>query len=188
MKMLAALYAAAFVSIAPPCSADIPMTMQVYQNSKYRFSVDIPDHLLGCLSENTDDGVAIPLDRHTDCNRVTDDPPFTTVYGSYNVATGAKTAAELARLYCRGPELTQVVWLTDWTLGGKPAAGCRLYTKGGGIEVMLMTLRKTDPRDPEAWIEIGAYLSTTGARYERDLREFRAIVRSVRIAPDGPQK
>ena len=43
-------------------------------------------------------------------------------------------------------------------------------------------------QDPEAWIEIGAYLSTTAARYDRDLRIFREIVPTVRIAPDGPLK
>jgi hypothetical protein len=45
----------------------------------------------GCVSDNTDDGVAIPLDNHTGCTSVTDHPPYATVYGSYNVATEAKT-------------------------------------------------------------------------------------------------
>ncbi len=48
-----------------------------------------------------------------------------------------------------------------------------------------MTLRKNDPQNPEAWIEVDAYLSTTTARYEH-MRVFREIVRTVRIAPVGP--
>jgi hypothetical protein len=78
--------------------------------------------------------------------------------------------------------------LQNWTLGGRAAAGCRLYLDRDGIELKLMTLRKTDPQASEAWIEVGAYLSTTASRYDHDIREFRKIVRTVRIAPDGPQK
>ena len=51
-----------------------------------------------------------------------------------------------------------------------------------------MTLRKTDAQDSEAWIEVGAFLSTTASRYKRDLLDFRNILQTVRIAPDGPQK
>lgn len=180
-------FAAALIAAALQCSAEVPIRSQHYSNSKYEFSVDIPDHLLGCASENTDDGVAFPLSSRTECRTVTDHPGYATVYGSYNVASGAKTPRELARLYCRGPEVKRVAPLNDWTLGGRAAAGCRLYLDRGGIEVKLITLRKTDPKNPEAWIEIGAYLSTTAARYEHDLREFRKIVESIRIAPDGPQ-
>lgn len=187
MKLAWLFCAAAFAAVALPSLADVPTASQSYGNLKYGFSVQIPDHLLGCLSENTDDVVAIPLNRDTDCSHVTDYPPFATIYDSYNVATDARTAKELARLYCRGPDVKQVIRLADWMLGSRPAAGCRLYTKGGGIEVKLMTLRKTDPQNPEVWIEVGAYLSTTAARYEHDMREFRKIVASVRIAPDGPQ-
>lgn len=80
-----------------------------------------------------------------------------------------------------------MVWLSNPTLGGRMAAGCRLYYDDNKIEIKLMTLRRTDPQNPEAWILAGAYLSTTAARYDRDMREFRKIVEAVRIAPDGPQ-
>jgi hypothetical protein len=182
------LVAAALVAVALPCAADIPIRSPYYNNSKFQFSVEIPDHLVGCESENTDDGIAIPLDDHTGCKSVTDHPPYATVYGSYNVATGVKTAKALAQLYCRGPDVRRAVPLQNWTLGGRAAAGCRLYLDRDGIELKLMTLRKTDPQASEAWIEVGAYLSTTASRYDHDIREFRKIVRTVRIAPDGPQK
>jgi hypothetical protein len=92
----------------------------------------------------------------------------------------------MAKLNCYGPEVRRTVLFNNWTLGGRPAGGCRLDLDRNEIEVKLMTLRKTDPQDPEAWIEVGAYLSTTTARYEHDMRVFRQIVRTVRIAPDGP--
>lgn len=66
-------------------------------------------------------------------------------------------------------------------------AKSRLAERSYRNEIDLMVLRKTDPRDPESWIEIGAFLSTTAARYARDMRAFRRIVRSVRIVPDGKQ-
>jgi hypothetical protein len=188
MRVVGLFGAAALVTVALPCSADIPASSQHYNNSKYQFSVEIPNYLLGCVSENTDDGVAIPLDNHTGCKSVTDHPPYATVYGSYNVATRVKTADELARLYCRGPEVWRTVSLRNWTLGGRTAAGCRLYVDRDGIEIKLMTLRKTDPQDSEAWIEVGAYLSTTASRYDRDLRVFRKIMQTIRIAPDRPRK
>jgi hypothetical protein len=188
MRALGLFGAAALVAITLPCSADIPTGSPHYDNSKYQFSVDIPDHLLGCVSENTDDGIAIPLNDHTGCETVTDHPPYATVYGSYNVATGVKTPGGLARLYCRGPEVRRAVPLRNWTLGGRAAAGCRLYLDRDRIEMSLMTFRKTDPQASEAWIEVGAYLSTTASRYESDMRKFREIVRTVRIAPDGRQK
>ena len=96
-----AIYASA---IALPCSADIPAASQHYDSSEYEFSAEVPKGLLACVSEATDDGVAIPLDDHSGCNSVTDHPPYATVFRNYNVATKVNTPDELARLYCRDRE------------------------------------------------------------------------------------
>ncbi len=188
MRMVGLFGAVALAAVALCSSADVPTSSQHYNNSKYQFSVDVPEHFLGCVSENTDDGVTIPLDYHTGCKSVTDHAPYATVYGSYNVATGVKTPEGLARLYYPGPQVRRTVPLRNWTLGGRAAAGCRRYLDRDGTEIKLMTLRKTDAQDSEAWIEVGAFLSTTASRYKRDLLDFRNILQTVRIAPDGPQK
>ena len=186
MKAVGVFATAAGIAISQACAAEIPLHSQHYSNTDYRFSVNIPTRLTACVSEGTNNGVAISLDHETGCDKITNNPPFATVFANYNVATGVKTQEGLAKLNCYGPEVRRTTLLNNWTIGGRPAGGCRLYLDQNEIEVKLMTLRKTDTQNPEAWIEIGAYLSTTTARYERDMRVFRQIVRTIRIAPDGP--
>ncbi len=178
--------AAVLVGISLSCAAEIPIRSQHYDNPKYQFSVDIPDHLLGCVSENTDHGIDILLDHRPGCGSVTDQRPYADVFASYNVATNAVTPQMLARVYCGYEKAGRTVWLSGWILGNRDAAGCRQYFKDGRITVEIVTQRTTEPRNPEIWIDISASLTTTASRYERDLRVFRQIVRTVRIAPDGP--
>lgn len=170
------------------CAAEIPLHSRHYKNEDYQFSVDIPDHLLACVSENTNHGVDILLDDRPGCGSVTDQRPYADVFASYNVATNAVTPQMLARVYCGYEKAQRTVWLGGRTLGGRMAAGCRQYFKDGQITVTIATQRKTEPENPEAWIDISASLTTTASRYKSDMRVFREIVRTVRIAPDGPQK
>jgi hypothetical protein len=180
--------AAVLATVALPCAAEIPTRSQHYSNPDYQFSADIPDHLLGCVSENTDHGVDILLDHQPGCGTVTDQRPYADVFASYNVATNAVTPQMLAQVHCGYEKAERTVWLSGWTLGGRHASGCRQYFNDGRITVEIVTQRKTEPLDPEIWIDISASLTTTVFRYERDMRVFREIVRTVRIAPDGPLK
>jgi hypothetical protein len=166
--------------------AEIPAPSKHYQNSDYEFSVDIPVHFLGCVSEDTNHGVAIFLDNREGCGG--EHRPYVGVFANYNVATDAVTPRSLARVYCGYEKAERTVELSGWTISGRDAAGCRQYFKDGRITVEIVTQRKTEPLDPEIWIDISASLTTTVFRYERDMRVFREIVRTVRIAPDGPQK
>lgn len=188
MKAVGVFATAAGIAISQACAAEIPLHSQRYSNIDYQFSVNIPAHLTACVSEDTNNGVEISLDHEIGCDKITNKPPFATVFANYNVATGVKTQEGLAKLNCYGPEVRGTILLSNWALGGRHAGGCRLYLDQDEIEVKLMTLRKTDPQNPEAWVEVGAYLSTTTARYESDMRKFREIVRTIRIAPDGPLK
>lgn len=76
MKAAVVLAGAALLAMPLSCAAEIPVHSSHYNNSKYEFSMNIPDHLRGCISENTDDGVEIALDRHSGCEHVTDRPPM----------------------------------------------------------------------------------------------------------------
>jgi hypothetical protein len=167
---------------------EIPATNQHYGNVDLQFSVDIPDHLLGCVSEDTNHGVEIFLDGRSGCDGGYELRPRAAVFAEYNVASDAVTPRGLARVDCGYQPSQRTVWLSGWKLGGRDAAGCRQYFKDGRITEEITTIRKTEPNNPEIWIDIAAYLSTTAARYDRDMRTFRQIVRTVRIAPDGPLK
>jgi hypothetical protein len=90
--------AATSIAISLPCAAEIPTRSHRYSNADYQFSVDIPNHLQGCVSKDTNDGVEIPLDYSTGCAVVTTRPPFATVFANYNVATGVNTLEGLATL------------------------------------------------------------------------------------------
>jgi len=188
VKAISLFGVAALIAFCLPCAAEIPARSAHYSNPEYQFSVDIPDHLLGCVSENTDHGVDILLDHNPGCGRVTDQRPYVGVFANYNVATNAVTPRELARVYCNYDRSERTVWLSDWKLSGRDAAGCRQYFNDGQITLEITTLRRTEPHNPEIWIDVSAYLRTTASRYERDIREFRKIVQTIRIAPDGPQK
>jgi hypothetical protein len=151
-----------------------------------RRGISLPDHLLGCVSENTDHGIDILLDHRPGCGSITDQRPYADVFASYNVATNAVTPQMLAQVRCGYEKTERTVWLSGWRLGDRDAAGCRQYFKDGRIRVEIVTQRKTEPRNPEIWIDLSASLTTTASRYEHDMSVFRKIVRTVRIAPDGP--
>lgn len=180
-----AVYFAVSVGAA---AALIPAPTPHYDNPNYDFSVDVPKQLLACVSDATNHGIDILLDLNLHCNRDYSNSPYVDIYGSYNVATNAVTAQMLARIYCGYEKAQRTVWLSGWTLGGRMAAGCRQYFKDGQITVTIATQRKTEPENPEAWINISASLTTTASRYKSDMRVFREIVQMVRIAPDGPRK
>ena len=186
MKAVSVFGAAALIAFSLPCAAEIPTHSQHYQNPDYQFSADVPDHLLGCVSENTDHGIDILLDHRPGCGSVTDQRPYADVFASYNVATNADTPQMLAQVHCGYEKAERTVWLSGWRLDGRDAVGCRQYFKDGRITVEIVTQRKTEPRNPEIWIDISASLTTTASRYDHDMRVFRQIVRTVRIAPDDP--
>ncbi len=186
MRLIAALGSIFLLVSTTSIKADIPTSSKHYQNADYDFSVDIPDNLLGCVSEDTNHGVSIFLDDRANCND--EHRPYVGVFANYNVATNAVTPRKLAVVYCGYQEAERTMWLIGWTLGRRAAAGCLQYFKDGRITVEIVTQRKTEPGNSEIWIDISAYLSTTAARYDRDMPAFRQIVRTVQIAPDGPLK
>jgi hypothetical protein len=158
-----------------------------YENVDYQFSVDLPEGLPACVSEQTNHGVDIFLDRGVRCGDENDRVPYIDVSANYNVAYEARTPARLARIQCRHNRLLRIVWLNHVTLGGRKAAGCRRYFKDGRITVMILTLRWTEPWAAR-WIEVAANLETTAARYRNDMRIFRNVLKTLWIHPDGPQK
>jgi hypothetical protein len=183
--MVSAIYFAVTVGAM---AALVPAPSRHYESSEYEFSVEVPRGLLACVSDATDHGIDILLDRSLRCDRGYEDRPYVDIFASYNVATNAVTPQMLAQVHCGYEKAERTVWLSGWTLGGRHAFGCRQYFNDGRITVEIVTQRKTKPLDPEIWIDISASLTTTVFRYERDMRVFREIVRTVRIAPDGPLK
>jgi hypothetical protein len=177
-----------FATIVYAAAALVPASSGHYESSQYEFSVEVPKGLLACVSDATDHGIDILLARDLRCEDDYEYQPYVDVSANYNVATDAVTPKMLARLYCRHEKAERTVWLAEWTLGGRPTEGCRQYFKDGRITVQIVTQRKTEPRDSERWIDVSASMTTTISRYERDMRVFRQIVRTVRIAPDGPLK
>ncbi len=182
-RALGALY---LVLFTVPAAASTPAPGRHYDNVDYEFSVDVPDGLVGCVSENTNHGIAIYLDYLPICG--VDRRPYVAVFADYNVATDALTPASLAQLNCPDLGVRRVVWLKGWTIGHRAAAGCRQYLDRGRISVKIYTMRKTEPDNPETWIDIAACLITTDSRYEHDMGQFRNIVKTIHIAPDGPLK
>ncbi len=166
----------------------MPAPSRHYSNLDYEFSVEIPVGLLGCVTKETNNGVDILLDRHLSCDDDYRNRRFVDVSANYNTAGEASTPSELAKVYCRDDEAREIFRLKGWRLGGRSASGCRVYFNSGIIIIKLMTLRKTDPRNPEVWITVNAQLTTSSSRYAQDMRLFRKIVRTIRIAPDGPLK
>ncbi|MGH6742222.1 MAG: hypothetical protein ACREDY_24885, partial [Bradyrhizobium sp.] len=164
-----------------------------YRNVDYQFSVDLPRGFPACVDEETNHGVGIYLNKTATCaDRNIEQVPHIDVFASYNTPEPeARTPARLAYRYCRpsppfDPAPLRVAWLRRPMLGGRPAAGCREYFEGGRVAVLILTLRKT-PGAVSGWIEVGAYLETTAARYEHDMRAFRGVLKTVWIHPDGPQ-
>ena len=189
MKQVTAIASAVyFVTTAGVAAALIPAPSRHYESSEYEFSVEVPRGLHACVSDATDQGIDILLDHSLRCDRDYENEPFVDISASYNVAAKAITPKMLARVYCGYEKSDRTVQVTGWTLSGRVAAGCRQYFKDGRITVVIATQRKTAPRDLEAWIDISASLTTTAPRYDRDMRVFRKIVNTIRIAPDGPQK
>jgi hypothetical protein len=187
-KVTAIVSAIYFAITAGAMAALVPAPSRHYESSEYEFSAEVPRGLLACVSDATDHGIDILLDRSLRCDSDYEDRPYVDISANYNVATNAITPNMLARVYCRYREAERTIWLSGWTLGGRHAAGCRQYFNDGRITVEIVTQRKTEPRNAEIWIDISASLTTTASRYERDMREFRKIVQTIRIAPDGPQK
>lgn len=182
---------AIFLSIVTTISGaanEIPFKGRHYSNVDLQFSVIIPDQLLGCVSEDTNHGVEIFLDGLPGCDGGYERRPRIDIFAEYNVATDEVTSAGLARLDCGNQQSQRTVWLSNRKLGGRDAAGCRQYFKDGRITEEITTIRKTEPNNPEIWIDISASLTTTTSRYDNDMRIFHEIAETIRIAPDGPLK
>lgn len=159
-----------------------------YSNVDYQFSVEIPQGLRGCMTAapNPNHGVLILLDGRP-CNAPDEGPPYISVNAFYNAAGEAENAAGLAAIQCRWKNARDIVWLKGQLLGGRHAAGCRRRFEDGHIEVSYIVLRRT-AQSYLTWIEIGADLVTTPARYQSDMRTFRRVLRGIWIHTDGPQR
>ncbi len=185
---VAAAAAACWCSIAWSTAAYTPALSRHYSNEDYQFSVEIPIGLPGCISDVSNNGVDILLDRRSTCYNNYSKRPFVDVSANYNAAGEADTPAGLVKIYCRARKAQKTSILRGWTLGGRAASGCLQHLGQGRIFLDLITLRKTDPDNPEVWITISAQLTTTESRFRNDMRQFREIVRTIRIAPNGPLK
>jgi len=159
-----------------------------YENEKYQFSVDLPQGFVACVSEHTNHGVVIYLDRAVQCRDEHEGVAYVEISANYN-SSEVRTLARLARISCGPspfePASRRVEWVRGATLGGRRAAGCRQYFKDGDVSVSIIILRKTDG-PVSGWIEVSAYLRTTLDRYQGDLRIFRRVLKTVWIHPDGP--
>jgi hypothetical protein len=154
---------------------------QHYHSVDYGFSVTIPLRLRACVADGANHGVKILLDHSARCGD--DRGPHVNTYADYNMPGDADTPERRAQIDCPDPAARKVVMLKGWILSGRTAAGCRTY-RNSEIIVDVFTFRKTDAPDPGGWIVIGATLTTTAGRYNRDMDEFRRIIRMIRIAPD----
>jgi hypothetical protein len=194
VRLTLALGAALLVAGFSQAKADIGAPdPEHYENLKYQFSVDLPQGLPACVSEHTNHGIVIYLDRVAQCRDVDDRMPYIGFFANYNVGSEvntrdqrpAQTPAVLARIYCPDRDKVWIEWLRHITLSGRRAAGCRQYFRDGRISLWITTLRKTR-RDAAVWIEVSAYLKTTIDRYQCDMRLFRSVLKTVWIHPDGP--
>ncbi|MGH7061912.1 MAG: hypothetical protein ACREFH_16110, partial [Stellaceae bacterium] len=131
----------------------MPTSSRFYSNLGYEFSVVIPIGLLGCVSEETNNGVDILLDRRLSCDNNYRNGRFVDVSANYNAAGEADTPAGLAKIYCRARKAQKTSVLNGWTLGGRAASGCLQHLGRGQIFLDLIVLRKTDPDKPEVWIK-----------------------------------
>src|SRR5216684_1039982 len=131
-----------------PARAQIPaFDPKHYENEKYQFSVDLPAGFPACVSEHTNHGLVIYLDRGVRCRDANDGAAYIGVFANYNTGE-MRTLARLARIGCGpspfDPAPQRVEWVHGATLGGRKATGCRQDFAGGGVLVSVLTLRKTD--------------------------------------------
>src|SRR5690349_6346337 len=61
-----------------------------------------------------------------------------------------------------------------------------LKTADGRREMLLVTLRETDLKEPDTCIELEALLVTSRKRFTADKKIFETVVRGVRSRPDRP--
>jgi hypothetical protein len=187
VTLVASLIVMSFASAAQTPVYRVPrytFHSRYYQNVDYGFSVQIPGRLPGCVSDGANHGVEILLDHRARCDG-DERAPHVAVYADYNMPGDADTPERRARIDCPDPDARKVVLLKGWVLSGREAAGCRTYFDRHKILVDIFTFRKTDARDPGGWIVVGAALTTSIGRYNRDLREFRKVIKAIRIATDG---
>jgi hypothetical protein len=171
-----------------PAGAQIPaFDPKHYENEKYQFSVDLPRGLPACVSEHTNHGVVIYLDRAVKCGDPDKGVAYIGIFANYN-SWEVRTLARLARIGCGPspfePVPRRVEWVRGAMLGGRKATGCRQYFVDGGVAVSIITLRKTDG-PVSGWIEVAGYLKTTVQRHKDDMRIFGEVLRTVWIHPDG---
>lgn len=186
--ILAGLMLSAFCATTANGQIPVPDPKH-YQNDDYQFSIDLPQGLPACMSQHTDHGVFIYLDRASKCPDQNNEVPYIGVFANYNTDE-ARDLSELARIDCRPsrfpPVPRRIKRLRDTILGGRNAISCRQYFPGGKVLLSIETLRKTG-QDVSVWIEIAAHLDTTVRRYKRDRRIFRQVLKTVWIHPDGPR-
>jgi hypothetical protein len=194
LVLLLANGAAQAASPAPICFPTPILDARRYENVDYQFAVAIPPGMRACQisSPCPNHGIWLPLSARDTCN---DDPhmPYVYVDAHYNAAsevdtpthTPARTPEQLARVECHYRSPVRIDWLPPIALAGRRAAGCRQYFDHGRISVYIVALRRTE-RWAAQWIVVGANLETTAAGYETDMREFRRVLKTVWIHPDGP--
>lgn len=185
--MLAVVFGLAALAVGlSPAHGEVPAPdPRLYINVDYQFSVELPRGYPACVSENTNHGVEILLDRQAGCEGDDRHVPRIVVFANDNAATEAETPARLAHFECGYRIFRRIVWLRRVTLARRKAAGCRRYLDDKKISVEISTLRKTDQWAMH-WIQVGADLETTADRYARDMRIFRRVLRGLWIHPDGP--
>jgi hypothetical protein len=102
---------------------------RLYINVDYQFSAELPRGYPACVSEHTNHGVEILLDRQAGW-KDDDGVPHIVLFANYNVATEAETPERLAHFECGYRTFQRIVWLRRVTFGRRKAAGCRRYMDG----------------------------------------------------------
>src|ERR1700687_4095598 len=141
LRLVIAFGLIAFAVGVVPARAQIPaFDPKHYENEKYQFSVDLLGGFPACVSEHTNHGVVIYLDRAVQCRDANDGVAYIGVFANYNTVE-MRTLARLARIDCGAPPFDpapqRVEWVDGATLGGRKAAGCRQYFAGGGVLVSV---------------------------------------------------
>jgi hypothetical protein len=171
-----------------PAPAEQPAPDSKVYESRFGFTVGLPQGLAACIDDYTNDGVGVYLDPAVRCGRDDETHPQILIYGSYTAADGAANLQQIFKDHCVGQREIRVVVLSGFKLSGRRAVGCKIFRRDGTIDLSVATLLRTDPGNPLDWIEIGADLMTTPARFAADAAVFNKTLATLEIPPDGPRK
>jgi hypothetical protein len=184
VRLLLASMAFAFSVTA--CSAE-----HAVSNAEYGFSVRFPKEAMVCESRSGDHvhGFYVNLDKSSRCILPASGVPFIAmgIYADWN-SFFVSSLDEIAAQYCGGvqPSRSLVERLKLGNTEGRDSTGCRVDRSDGFVQLYVLLAAGEESNSDSAGKIVPKViylisLTSTNRRFDRDLDQFREMVRSIRI-------